>query len=316
MSVPVLILDGMTTSIEPFNTDEDRTRVLTEILQQGGATRGTTLVGYVDRATLEVLAVRSLATPDAVLDDESCFSHEAVCELSDALCAIAEACAPVRTFIGNRWSAMTGDLITVVCRDGEAAITPTETQFHWGWRYSNHLTSAFDSEVYAVTPQGWASLYGQATGSVPALPAVPGVAASNSTVEEAESVLADVSSGLLGPRPGECVLCYVYRMIGEFGCDCRLRFAAHYRDVRAPRATGLERRLGQVGGYCDCEIFLNGYEPRPQYWVPVVSDELDEDDEPELTWPDPMSDCAGVRAGSTQPCSLWCRQYRRWRASW
>jgi len=304
------MLDVMTTSIEPFNTDEDRARVLIEILRQGGATLGATLVGYVDRTSLEVQAVRSLVTPNAVLDDESCFSHESVRELSDALREVAELCAPARTRIGSRWSPITGDLITVVCRDGEAAITPTETLFHWGWRYSNHLRSAFDGEVYVVTPQGWASLYGQSSGSVPALSAAAGVAASSSPVQEAESVLAEVSSGLLGPRPGECVLCYVYRMITEFGCDCRLRFAMHYRDVRAPRATGLERRLGQVGGYCDCEVFLNGYEPRPQYWVPEVSDDLTEDDEPEFTWPDPMPDCTGVRAGSTQPCSLWSRQYR------
>lgn len=102
MSAPVLMLDVMTTSIEPFNTDEDRARVLTEILRRGRATRGTTLVGYVDRTSLEVLAVRSFSTPDAVLDDESCFSHEAVRELSDALCAIAEVCAPAQTRIGTR----------------------------------------------------------------------------------------------------------------------------------------------------------------------------------------------------------------------
>lgn len=306
------MLDHMTTSIEPFTTDEDRARVLTEILRQGGAVRGTTLVGYVDRATLEVLAVRGIATPDATLDDESCFADEDIRELNDALCAVAEACAPTRTRAGHGWSPITGDLITVVCRDGEAVITPAETQFHWGWRYSNHLTSAFDGEVYAITPQGWASLYGQLSGSTPALPAAPEVAESARTVTEAESVLAELSSGLLGPRPGECLLCYVHRMLTEFGCDCRLRFATHYRDVRAPRATGLERRLGQVGGYCDCEIFLNGYEPRPRYWVPDDTGDLDEDEEPDLTWPDPLPACTGVRAGSTQPCTVWCRQLRRW----
>ncbi|MGC3995538.1 MAG: DUF2695 domain-containing protein [Propionicimonas sp.] len=231
---------------------------------------------------------------------------------SDALCAIAQSCAPARAWSGNRWSPITGDLVTVVCREGEAAITATEVQFHWGWRYSNHLTSAFESEVYAVTPHGWASLYGQLSGTDPALPPVLSLAASNSILEEAEGLVAQISSALLGPRVAECVLCYVHRMITEFGCDCRLRFATHYRDVRAPRATGLERRLGRVGGYCDCEIFLNGYEPRPQYWVPVAGAELDEDEESDFTWPDPLPDCAGVRAGSTQPCSLWWRQQRRW----
>jgi hypothetical protein len=301
----------MTTPIEPFNTDEDRTRVLTEVLRQGGATDGATLVGYVDPATLAVLTVKSLATPDAILDDESCFSGDYVRKLSDVLCAVAQSCAPARVRSGGEWSPIAGDLITVVCRQGDAAIAPTEIRFHLGWRYSSHLTSAFESEVYAVTPQGWASLYGQSSGSVPTLPIGSGPAASNAMIEQAEGVLEELASGLLGPRQGECVLCYVYRMIGEFGCDCRLRFATHYRDVRAPRATGLERRLGQTGGYCDCEIFLNGYEPRPQYWVPEVGDDLAEN-QPERTWPDLMPACAGVRGGSTQPCSLWCRQYRTW----
>ncbi|MCC6495916.1 MAG: DUF2695 domain-containing protein, partial [Propionibacteriaceae bacterium] len=111
---------------------------------------------------------------------------------------------------------------------------------------------------------------------------------------------------LLAPRRGECLLCYVHRMLLEFGCDCRLRFATHYRNVRAPRATGLERRLGSVGGFCDCELFFNGYDLRPQYWVPQRFDEpeADADDlDAELTWPEPMLECAGVRSGSTRPCA-------------
>ena len=132
-------------------------------------------------------------------------------------------------------------------------------------------------------------------------------------MQEAERVLADASLALLGPEPRECLLCYVHRMLLEFGCDCRLRFATHYRDVRAPRATGLERRLGMRGGYCDCEIFLNGYDLRPEYWVADVAsepDEFDDDDDADLTWPIPLPRCTGVRAGSTQPCRLWGRLYR------
>jgi len=181
-----------------------------------------------------------------------------------------------------------------------------------------------------------------------ALPASSGPPALAPEVRDAERALADASLALLGPEPGECLLCYVHRMLVEFGCDCRLRFAAHYRDVRAPRATGLERRLGNSGGFCDCEIFLNGYDLHPEYWVPDIAlrqgaldqyeryryeryqdepdqdepdqDELDQDeldqDEPDeegQTWPDPLPGCNRVRAGSTQPCSLWCR---RWRGGW
>ena len=135
-------------------------------------------------------------------------------------------------------------------------------------------------------------------------------------MQEAERVLADASLALLGPEPRECLVCYVHRMLMEFGCDCRLRFAAHYRDVRAPRAIGLERRLGRMGGSCDCEIFFNSYDLRPQYWVPDAAPERDdfaedEEVEEERSWPIPLPVCRGVRAGSTQPCALWCR-LRRW----
>jgi hypothetical protein len=132
-------------------------------------------------------------------------------------------------------------------------------------------------------------------------------------VQEAERVLADASLALLGPEPRECLLCYVHRMLVEFGCDGRLRFAGHFRDLRAPRATALERRLGMTGGYCDCEIFLNGYDLRQVYWVPEVGEppwELEGEDDREQTWSQQLPPCTGVRAGSTQPCRLWWRRLR------
>ena len=96
----------------------------------------------------------------------------------------------------------------------------------------------------------------------------------------------------------------------QLGCT-GLRWAKRYRDLRAPRATALERRLGQVGGFCDCEIFLNGYTLAPDQWVRtpgVVVDGILYETEPKH--PDPMPDCLGVRAGSTRGCGLWVRRQR------
>jgi len=132
-------------------------------------------------------------------------------------------------------------------------------------------------------------------------------------VQEAERVLADASVALLRPEQGECLLCYVHRMLVAFGCDGRLRFSGHFRDVRAPRATALERRLGRTGGYCDCEIFLNGYDLREVYWVPDATEppeEFEDEGDEEQTWPQQLPPCTGVRAGSTQPCRLWWRRLR------
>ena len=51
-----------------------------------------------------------------------------------------------------------------------------------------------------------------------------------------------------------------YRML-DSGCDGSLRWALRWRDVRAPRLRGLVGGLQARGGFCDCEIFLNGWEP-------------------------------------------------------
>jgi hypothetical protein len=130
----------------------------------------------------------------------------------------------------------------------------------------------------------------------------------------ADQLLRELADGLTQPHAGECLQCYVARMLEEFRCDCTLRFALNYRDRCAPRATGLADRLARAGGCCDCEIFLNGWVPHPRLWTPG-STEVDggitfrSDPEP----PDHLPECTGVRTGSTQPCALWVR---RGRSSW
>jgi len=132
---------------------------------------------------------------------------------------------------------------------------------------------------------------------------------SNLTIEDTESYLRQLAAELTDPREGECLLCYVYRML-EHGCR-GLRWASRYRDQRAPRATALERRLGQVGGFCDCEIFVNGYDLRRQYLgepggYAVINGVLCR----ERPYPNPMPSCLGVGRGSTRPCGLWTRRPR------
>lgn len=133
----------------------------------------------------------------------------------------------------------------------------------------------------------------------------------NPLVADIESELRTLSTALTNPHEGECLLCYVRRML-EFGCT-GLRWARRYRDLRAPRATALEARLGRKGGFCDCEIFMNGYELAPEYWVP--SEEYVEDGivyETEPAYPKPFPSCQGVARGSTQGCALWVPRRRGW----
>jgi hypothetical protein len=108
---------------------------------------------------------------------------------------------------------------------------------------------------------------------------------------------------LVTPDTEECVLCYVDRMLGRFGCDTTLRWAQRRRDDRMRRARGLERRLEGRGGFCDCEIFLNGWTLRDELCVP------DEDGGPE--WPPTRPPCTG--SATSQPCGNWVPQRRdRW----
>jgi hypothetical protein len=120
--------------------------------------------------------------------------------------------------------------------------------------------------------------------------------------EQAVRLMRSMGRRLTEPQAGECLACYVLRMLNDFGCDTTLRFARNYRDRVARRATGLERRLGNMGGFCDCEIFLNGIQLAPQLRT------YDADGEEVVGEHRPA--CVGVRRGSTQPCDLWVRQRR------
>lgn len=122
--------------------------------------------------------------------------------------------------------------------------------------------------------------------------------------QQAEQLLRSVAGRLTDPLSDECLMCFVARMLHEFGCDNTLRFALRFRDLRAPRATALADRLGRMGGYCDCEVFLNGYQ--------LADHLLDHDEAGEPHAPDERPDCRGVRRGSTQPCANWTRQRRGW----
>ena len=119
-----------------------------------------------------------------------------------------------------------------------------------------------------------------------------------SLVADTEHELRLLASALTEPRPRECLLCYVYRML-ELGCDGTHRWATRFRDLRAPRVHGLLSRLSSMGACCcDCEIFRNAYVAAPR-----------ESGDPSSSEP---PGCRGARAGSTKGCALWTRRRRGW----
>jgi hypothetical protein len=107
------------------------------------------------------------------------------------------------------------------------------------------------------------------------------------------------SPELTAPHPGECLPCFIARMVGLHGCDNSLRWARRWRDLQLPRASGLERRLRARGGYCDCEVLLNGW------MLGTELEALDDEDEPELDEPGDPPPCPGVPSRSDQPCDQW-----------
>lgn len=133
---------------------------------------------------------------------------------------------------------------------------------------------------------------------------------------ESIEIVRDAALRILRPQPGECLLCFVYRHIGEFGCNSTHRFTLHYRDHMAPRATALLNRLASIGARCcECEIFFNAFEPADYLWTPErwVEDPAGQEYFEEARVVLPLPPCTGVRRGSTQPCANWQRQrYRFW----
>jgi hypothetical protein len=132
-------------------------------------------------------------------------------------------------------------------------------------------------------------------------------------IGEAEGLVRQLATELTRVRAGECLCCYVARQLDDYPCDGTHRHALRFRDTSAPRATALRERLSRLGACCcDCELFMNGYEPDVRFWSPRREIEADGgtviiEAEP----PEQLPACAGVRRGSMHPCDNWVR-VRRW----
>jgi hypothetical protein len=59
--------------------------------------------------------------------------------------------------------------VTLIARRGFNVWTRVEKTWAMAWRYSNHLTDAYDEDIVVVTEHGWASLLSHAAGHRPHL---------------------------------------------------------------------------------------------------------------------------------------------------
>lgn len=99
------------------------------------------------------------------------------------------------------------------------------------------------------------------------------------------------------PAQGECVACFVSRMVRRCACTGTLVWAEHWKRVRSPGASALIGRLEREGGICDCALVSVLWAPSPDRWQWTGSGEL--------AAPDAVPACAGVRPRATRPCGLW-----------
>lgn len=131
---------------------------------------------------------------------------------------------------------------------------------------------------------------------------VPGSPERSDLFAMLETEFDGVAESVIAPRPRECLPCYVWRML-NFGCHGHF-WLKRYRDLRAPRATALQRRVERQGGYCDCEMLGNVFYPSPWYFGAESSGYSEPAEDGDICI-ETMPRCLGVRGGSTRSCLLW-----------
>lgn len=99
------------------------------------------------------------------------------------------------------------------------------------------------------------------------------------------------------PEPGECLPCFLHRVLLQLPCPDNLGWTEHYRALRARRAHALTTRLLREGASCDCEVLLDVWVPSPALWVHSTDGGLVE--------PAQLPTCLGVRPNSTRSCGHW-----------
>jgi hypothetical protein len=94
--------------------------------------------------------------------------------------------------------------------------------------------------------------------------------------DEAEQYLRSLAVETATPHPGECLRCYVRRMVSRRGCDNGLRWVRRWQGAAARARPGLIRQLERQGGYCDCEVVFNVFRenvPAPSAPLPACPGE-------------------------------------------
>jgi hypothetical protein len=69
------------------------------------------------------------------------------------------------------------------------------------------------------------------------------------------------------PGERECLLCYLGRMLSQYGCDNTKKWTVRWRDRRFPGHDQVLTELEDRGGCCcDCEVIMNVWEQGGVAW--------------------------------------------------
>lgn len=81
-------------------------------------------------------------------------------------------------------------------------------------------------------------------------------------VTDAELAVRELSETLTAVAPGECLYCYLLRMLDTFGCTGGHRFSERWGAAQPRPMPWLLRWVRAGGGLCcDCEVVMNVFAP-------------------------------------------------------
>jgi hypothetical protein len=144
---------------DPWDVVEPE-RMLTDVFRELPREPDDVLVSMMrtgdDQQLMDVKRVHTGALPER---------HDASALLRDH----ARSTAGERPWVGPGWQPLEFVFVTIVCREGR--VVPTAQDYFWllAWRYSNHISNAYDGDVYLVTEHGWTGCIDQRAGFEPRL---------------------------------------------------------------------------------------------------------------------------------------------------
>ncbi len=145
--------------------------------------------------------------------------------------------------------------VPIVIRPGASWYSLDEREALLGLRYGSNLCHVVTGELLTVTTRGSVTWPDEAFGSQPR--ATWRTASTTERVAQVEASLAVASEQLTAPLTGECLLHYLQRMLGEFGCTGH-RFTERWARGRKVRGRPVMVWAVQTGGCCcDCEVIMN-----------------------------------------------------------